>query len=317
MTVIFKNVQNKPGMMAKFRENNVLTATFNEILYADDTIVFSASAEALQEYVQAIEAEGARYGMKLNRRKCEAMCIRGTDKIHFADGTMVPPHNEAKYLGCMLNDKGDPKREINKRLAECYLVWKRLAEFWKHSDCSVAEKLVVYDAVVRSKLIYGLESVQVNDSLKSKIDAFQLKGLRQILKIQTTFMNRENTNDEVFRRANDKVNERRPQWDRKAIIPISKYYELRRRKMIAEVIAANEEDPISEICLVTDTLQLKEHDKRRVGRPRNNWWYLALSDYFSFLKRTYFPGLWGQPFSFDDARHVRAIKEAVENKWGL
>ena len=68
----------------------------------------------------------------------------------------------------MFNDKGHPKREINKRLSECYLVWKRLAEFWKHSDCSVVEKSVVYDAVVRSKLIYGLESVQVNDSLKSR-----------------------------------------------------------------------------------------------------------------------------------------------------
>ena len=146
-------------------------------------------------------------------------------------------------------------------------------------------------------MIYGLESVQVNDSLKSKIDAFQLESLRQILKIQTTFMNRENTNDEVLRRANGKVNERRPQCDRKAIILISKYHDLRRRKMIAEVIAANEEDPISEVCLVIDTLQLKEHDKRHVGRSRNNWWHLALYDYLSFLKRTYFPGLWGQAFS--------------------
>ena len=87
--------------------------------------------------------------------------------------------------------------------------------------------------------------------------------------------------------------------------------------MIAEIIAANGEDSINEICLVRDTLQLKEHDIRRVGRPRNNWWYFALSDYFSYLQRDYFPGFGGQPFSFHDARHVHAIREAVTNKWGL
>ena len=87
--------------------------------------------------------------------------------------------------------------------------------------------------------------------------------------------------------------------------------------MIEEVIAANDAESTSEICLVRDTLQFKKHEIRRVGRPRNNWWYFALSDYFSFLKRDHFPGFWGQPFSFHDARHVHAIKEAVSNNWGL
>eukprot|EP00959_Pyramimonas_sp_CCMP1952_P362387 7589644-Pyramimonas_sp.AAC.1 len=103
----------------------------------------------------------------------------------------------------MLNDKGDPVREVNKRISDCFVTWKKLGEFWKHADCSVRLKLGVYDAVVRSKLIYGLESVQVNVALKKKIDAFQLKGLRQILKLQTTYVNRANTNEFVFRRANE------------------------------------------------------------------------------------------------------------------
>jgi hypothetical protein len=75
----------------------------------------------------------------------------------------------------MLNDRGDPKREVNKRIGECYITWKKLETYWKHSDCSVKQKLIVYDAVIRTKLIYGLESVQVNDEMEKKIDAFQLK----------------------------------------------------------------------------------------------------------------------------------------------
>jgi hypothetical protein len=48
------------------------------VLYADDTIIFSESAEALEELLAEIEREGEKYGMKLNKKKCEAMCVRGT-----------------------------------------------------------------------------------------------------------------------------------------------------------------------------------------------------------------------------------------------
>ena len=57
----------------------------------------------------------------------------------------------------------------------------------ENSNCSVRQKLIVYDAVVRTKLIYGMESAQINDAVKNKIDAFQMKGLRQILKMESTY----------------------------------------------------------------------------------------------------------------------------------
>ena len=68
-------------------------------------------------------------------------------------------------------------------------------------------KLIIFDAVIKSKLMYGLESAQLNDSLKNKLDVFQLKGLRKILGLTTTFINRENTNALVYQKANEEVNE--------------------------------------------------------------------------------------------------------------
>ena len=163
----------KPGLREKLKHDSVLGSVFNEVLYADDTIIFSENATCLEELLKCIEQEGDKYGMKLNRTKCEAMCIRGNDEIHFENGQVVPPHDESKYLGCMLNDRETlRKKERNKRISECYVTCKRLSEFWKHSDCGTRLKLGVYDAVIRSKLIYGLESVQVNDSLKRKLDVF-------------------------------------------------------------------------------------------------------------------------------------------------
>eukprot|EP00975_Prorocentrum_lima_P051787 10846629-Prorocentrum_lima.AAC.1 len=46
------------------------------------------------------------------------------------------------------------------RISQCTIIWKRLDTFWLHSDCPMPFKLLVYDAVVKAKLLYGLESLQ-------------------------------------------------------------------------------------------------------------------------------------------------------------
>ena len=56
--------------------------------------------------------------------------------------------------------------------------------------------------LLHSKLLYALKTVEIPANLVSKLEAFQLKGLRKILGMTTTFFNRANTNAEVFRRAN-------------------------------------------------------------------------------------------------------------------
>ena len=69
ITAIFKDVQHKPCAITKFRESNVLTSSFNEVLDADDTFVCSANDEAQQEYVQTVEIEGIGSGVRTNRTK--------------------------------------------------------------------------------------------------------------------------------------------------------------------------------------------------------------------------------------------------------
>eukprot|EP00975_Prorocentrum_lima_P023586 4963771-Prorocentrum_lima.AAC.1 len=52
------------------------------------------------------------------------------------DGTLVPNVEEARYLGCFLNDHSNPKKELRVRIAQCFATWKKLDTFWLHSDCS-------------------------------------------------------------------------------------------------------------------------------------------------------------------------------------
>ena len=68
----------------------------------------------LETLLGEIEREGGKYGMKLNKLKCEALTINSEDRINYADGSRVPPQKEVKYLGCKLNDRGDNRKEIAK-----------------------------------------------------------------------------------------------------------------------------------------------------------------------------------------------------------
>ena len=271
MTTLFSDVKkDNDEVRGLTASNRISGATFDELLYADDTILISESKEAVQKYLHQIEKESKKYGMNLNKTKCEVLTINGDDPIFFSDGVRVPPHDRVKYLGCMINDKGDPKQEVNKRISECIVIWKKLDPLWKHATNPTRCKLLVYNAIVRSKLMYGLESAQLNDSIKKKLDAFQLKGLRKILGMTTTYINRANTNDEVFKRAEELINPGiTPGPGYKKILRLSEYYEVVRRKTTLNLIAQrNQTDPRVGITMQNENLKMKEYNIKRVGRPK-------------------------------------------------
>ena len=181
MTVLFKDVHrlHSPNTSS----TRVTGATFDEVLYADDTILISESEAAVERALAAIEIEGAKYGMKLNKAKCELLAFGRVRPIKFRDGTKMKPKEEVRYLGCSLNNKADSNRELQKRIADCMLVLNKLHVFWRHGVASAEKKLEVYNAVIKTKLIYGLESMQLTQAAARKLDTFQLKRLRKIQKL--------------------------------------------------------------------------------------------------------------------------------------
>ena len=138
-------------------------------------------------------------------------------------------------------------------------------------------------------------------------------------------MNRTNSNEHVFRVANETVNgwdERRREGGKgfkpsKQIMRISDYYELQRRKLITTILQSPQEDPITNKCVDKSTLSLKGYATRRVGRPRFNWWVQGLQKYWENLTREYLPHYRAQEFSQECREHLVLIELAARNGWGL
>ena len=72
---------------------------------------------------------------------------------------------EVKYLGCMVNEKCDMKNEVAASISTCMTTLKKLDAFWSHSSCPERFKISVLDAVVRAKILYGLETAEVTQAI--------------------------------------------------------------------------------------------------------------------------------------------------------
>ena len=131
----------------------------------------------------------------------------------------------------------------------------KIAPYWKASNANQKWQLIIFDAVIRSKLLYGLETVHLTNALLKKVDAFQLRCLRRILKLAPTFVDRYNTNMAVIQKASSIAYP--DGHDSRSIKLFSFHYNEKRGKLLGHIIRANNSDPLRQISL-------KPHSANRI-----------------------------------------------------
>ena len=282
MTAMFHDIDREE--IGNRVSKRVINTNFDEVLYADDTICISTDTRVINRRLSHIEKHGARYGLLLNKDKCEVLSNAHAD-IHFADGTRIKHKQEVRYLGCMLNMRADTTQEIRGRISTCMAIMKKLDLYWLHARCPVKWKVLVLDAVIRSKLLYGLETATLSDASQRKINAFQLKGLRKILGMHTTFINRDNTNERVFENCNNAI-KAFCLWrgsKAKQIERFSAAYKKSRGLACARILSKRSSDPMKYTTLDTGG-NIWDFPGKRVGRPKNKWMAEGVKDMWDQLR---------------------------------
>ena len=77
MTVMFHDIHENDTL--KTKKQRVVGTDADEVLYADDTICIAQTMAAMNRLLSAIETEGEKYGLKLNRDKCEYLPLGGQE----------------------------------------------------------------------------------------------------------------------------------------------------------------------------------------------------------------------------------------------
>ena len=87
------------------------------------------STRSMNLLLAAIDKEGAKFGLELNRGKCQVMHTGLQVGVHFAHGTKVTRKAEVKYLGCLINSNSNVDKEFSGRIANAMAIRNKLQMF--------------------------------------------------------------------------------------------------------------------------------------------------------------------------------------------
>ena len=203
-----------------------------------------------------------------------------TEQQTFADGKEIKENSSTIYLGKELNNKANIREEVSNIIREVSKTWHRLNEYWKAANASRKWKITVFDAVIRNKLLYALKSAELPKSQINRLDAFQIRGLRGILKMKHPFHDRKSTDEKVLENATIEAYRNGPpevvaRNANKHIETFSDMYKRQKNKLLGHVLRAPDTDPMKQVAFKAGTAREVATDKRRVGNPRVTWQWSA------------------------------------------
>ena len=127
--------------------------------------------------------------------------------------------------------------------------------------------------------------------MAKKIDVFQMKGLRQILGMRTTSVNRANSNSRVLEEAT-KAAHPNPNDTRKVQLFSVQHKEMKTR-LLGHIIRTDNSDPLRQLTFQAGTCCRVEYGKKRIGKPRQNW--IHQTKKYVYVNKM-------QMFSYDESR---------------
>ena len=88
-----------------------------------------------------------------------------------------------KYLGAILSADGGCEAEIRARIGTAMAAMARLNRIWSSKNISLPTKLKLYRALVKTIVLYGCETWTLLAVTENKLQAFENKCMRKILRI--------------------------------------------------------------------------------------------------------------------------------------
>ena len=163
--------------------------------------------------------------------------------------------------------------------------------------------------MIRSKLLYGLESAQLDLGQLRKLNTFHLKGLRKISRMKTTFVERANTNEEVYKRANEALSQ---EGSKRKVSPFQEAYKSSKVKRMHRILKSTPSDPVRSTNL-DQRGQAWTYAGLRPGRPKTKWAEDAMRLYWQHNREALPVHLRNVVFNPKNILHAEALKQVADN----
>uniref|UniRef100_A0A914XPG8 Reverse transcriptase domain-containing protein n=1 Tax=Plectus sambesii TaxID=2011161 RepID=A0A914XPG8_9BILA len=188
-----------------------------DLMFADDSAVFADTDAEATDTLYNIARIAQSYGLKINAEKTKALTTDGLPTHVHLNGVQIEQVREFKYLGSLAQEKKTASSaEVYSRIGQATAAFASLKWcIWKKPNISVKTKIRLFRTLVLPILLYGSETWTLLKADASKLEVFEMRCLRQILRVSI----RDRVRNEVIQDRCDKqllikdqIQQRRLRW---------------------------------------------------------------------------------------------------------
>ena len=132
-----------------------------------------------------VKEESEKVGLKFNIQKTKIMSF-GPITSWQIDGETVETVSDFIFLGSKITTDGDCSHEIKRHLLLGRKFMTNLDSIFKNRDITLPTKVNLVKAMVFPVVMYGCESWTVKKAERRRIDAFELRCWRRVLRVPWT-----------------------------------------------------------------------------------------------------------------------------------
>ena len=161
-----------------------LMDVLEDLDFADDIVLLASRYVDIQDKTDAMAEKAKGIGLDVNIEKTKVlrMHTRVTQPVQLY-GEDIEDVEEFIYLGSVMSSDGSSDAEVKARLAKARNAFRTLRNFWRNGNISQKTKLRIFKTNVLSSLLYGAESWKITETVLKKLEVFQRRCLRSILRI--------------------------------------------------------------------------------------------------------------------------------------
>jgi hypothetical protein len=156
-----------------------------DLEYADDIALLASSEPEMQSLLDHLANAAEKIGLEISSEKTKVMsCCAPATPVISLNGLPLETVEKFRYLGSEIEPDGDIASEISARIGRAQGAFNLLREcLWNRKDIRASTKARVYDACIRSVLLYGCESWPFRGSEARRLAVFEHRCWRNALGI--------------------------------------------------------------------------------------------------------------------------------------
>ncbi|KAL8564069.1 hypothetical protein ACOMHN_034546 [Nucella lapillus] len=154
--------------------------------FADDIDLTAGNEKNLQDLTTRLETKSKAFEMEVSDQKSKTL-LNSTSNSAVVNinmnGQKFEEVDSFKYLGSIITKDGSSTKEIRTRLSLASSALTKLDTIWKSNTISLPVKIRLYKSLVISILLYGCKSWTLNAETERRLQAFEHKCYRKLLRI--------------------------------------------------------------------------------------------------------------------------------------